>query len=30
MKTTRAKQAKVYPAYFAQRDQHGMIARDLT
>jgi len=30
MKTTRAKQAKVHFAYFVQRDQHGIIARDLT
>ena len=29
-KTIRAKQAKVYSAYFAQRDNHGTIARDLT
>ena len=30
MKTIRAKQAKVHSAYFLQRDQHGIIARDLT
>ena len=30
MKSIRAKQAKVHPAYFVQRDQHGIIARDLT
>ena len=30
MKTIRAKQAKVHSAYFAQRDQDGIIARDLT
>ena len=30
MKTTRAKQAKVHSSYFVQRDQHGIIAKDLT
>ena len=30
MKTIRTKQAKVQFAYFAQRDQHGIIAKDLT
>ena len=30
MKSIRAKQAEVHPAYFGQRDQHGIIARDLT
>ena len=30
MKSIRAKQAKVHSAYFAQRDQHGIIERDLT
>ena len=30
MKTIRAKQAKVHFAYFVQRDQHGIIAKDLT
>ena len=30
MKTTRAKRAKVQFAYFVQRDQHGIIAKDLT
>ena len=30
MKTIRAKQAKVHSAYFVQRDQHGIIAKDLT
>ena len=30
MKTIIAKQAKVHSAYFAQRDKHGIIARDLT
>ena len=29
-KTIRAKQAKVHSAYFVQRDQHAIIARDLT
>ena len=29
MKTIRAKQAEVHSAYFVQRDQHGIIARDL-
>ena len=30
MKTIRAKQAEVHSAYFVQRDQHGMIAKDVT
>ena len=30
MKTNRAKQAKVHFAYFVQRDQQGIIAKDLT
>jgi len=30
MKTIRTKQAKVQLAYFVQRDQHGVIAKDLT
>ena len=30
MKTIRTKQAKVLFAYFVQRDQHGIIAKDLT
>ena len=30
MKTIRAKQAKVHSAYFVRRDQHGIIAKDLT
>ena len=30
MKTIRAKQAKVHFGYFVQRDQHEIIARDLT
>ena len=30
MKTIRIKQAKVHSAYFAQRDQHGIITKDLT
>ena len=30
MKITRTKQAKVHFAYFAQCDQHGIIAKDLT
>ena len=30
MKTIRAKQAKVYFAYFVQRDQDGIISRHLT
>ena len=30
MKTTRAKKANVHSAYCVQRDQHGIIARDLT
>ena len=30
MKTIRAKQAKVHSAYFVERDQHGIIAEDLT
>ena len=30
MKTIRAKQAKVHFVYFVQRDQHGVIAKDLT
>ena len=29
MKIIRAKQAKVHSAYFLQRDQHGIIAKDL-
>ena len=29
MKTIRAKKAKVHSAYFVQRDQHGIIAKDL-
>ena len=29
-KAIRAKQAKVLCAYFVQRDQHGIIAGDLT
>ena len=29
MKTFRAKQVKVHFAYFVQRDQHGIIAKDL-
>ena len=28
-KTVRAKQAKVHSAYFVQRDQHGIIVKDL-
>ena len=30
MKTIRPKQAKVHSAYFVRRDQHGIIAKDLT
>ena len=30
MKTVRAKEAKVHFAYFVQRDQQGVIAKDLT
>ena len=30
MKTICAKQAKVHSAYFVQRDQHGIIPKDLT
>ena len=30
MKTIRAKQAKVQSDYLVQRDQHGIIAKDLT
>ena len=30
MKIIRAKQAKVHSAYFVQRDQHGIIAEDVT
>ena len=30
MKTIRAKQAKVHSTYCVERDQHGIIARDLT
>ena len=30
MKTIRTKQAKVYFAYFVQRDQYGIITKDLT
>ena len=30
MKTIRVKQAKVHSVYCVQRDQHGIIARDLT
>jgi len=30
MKTIRAKQAKAQFAYFVQRDQHGLIAKDFT
>ena len=30
MKTIRAKQAKVYFAYFVGRDEHGIIAKHLT
>ena len=30
MKTIRAKQAKVYFAYFVRRDEHGIIAKHLT
>ena len=30
MKTIRAKQAKVHSALFVQRDEHGIIAKDLT
>ena len=30
MKTIRAKQVKEHSAYFVQRDQHGIIAEDLT
>ena len=30
MKTIRAKEAKVRFAYFVQRDQHGIIVKDLT
>ena len=30
MKTICAKNAKVQFAYFVQRDQHGIIAKDLT
>ena len=29
MKTIRTKQAKAQFAYFVQRDQHGLIAKDL-
>ena len=28
MKTNCAQQAKVHSAYFVQRDEHGIIARD--
>jgi len=30
VKTIRAKQATVQFAYFVQRDEHGIIAKDLT
>ena len=30
MKTIRVKQAKVHSAYLVQRDEHGIIAKDLT
>ena len=30
MKTIRAQEAKVPFAYFVQREQHGIIAKDLT
>ena len=30
MKSIRAKQAKVHSAYFVQRDQHRIMAKDLT
>jgi len=29
MKAVHAKQAKVHSAYFGQRDQHGIIAKEL-
>ena len=29
IKTIRAKQARVYYAYFVKRDQHGMVAKQL-